>query len=43
VEIADLPGGGIAVRDSHNPHFTALRYPAEEWHAFRQGMLDGAL
>lgn len=43
VEIADLPGGGIAMRDSKNPAFPALRYTAEEWQAFRQGVLDGAL
>jgi len=43
VEITDLPGGGIALRDSRNPHLPALRYTAEEWSAFRQGVIDGAL
>ncbi|MGI5337676.1 DUF397 domain-containing protein [Streptomyces sp. CA-181903] len=43
VEIADLPGGGVAVRDSKNPDRTDLRYTAEEWAAFRSGMLNGTL
>jgi hypothetical protein len=43
VEIADLPGGGIAVRDGKNSHLPALRYTAAEWQAFRQGVLDGTL
>ncbi len=43
VEITDLPGGAVAIRDSKNPHRAPLRYTAEEWDAFRQGILDGAL
>lgn len=43
VEITDLPGGGVALRDSKNPSFPALRYTAEEWDAFRAGMIEGAL
>nr|WP_202487283.1 DUF397 domain-containing protein [Streptomyces sp. SID8354] len=43
VEITDLPGGGIAVRDSKTPEKEALRYTAEEWNAFRQGLIDGLL
>lgn len=43
VEIADLPGGGVALRDSKNTHLPALRYTAEEWQAFRRGVIDGAL
>jgi len=43
VEITDLPDGGIALRDSKNPAFPALRYTAEEWKAFRQGVIDGTL
>ncbi len=43
VEIADLPGDGIAVRDSKNPHRPDLRYTADEWAAFRSGIINGAL
>ncbi|MDT0445288.1 DUF397 domain-containing protein [Streptomyces johnsoniae] len=43
VEITDLPGGAVAIRDSKNPHRAPLRYTAEEWQAFRQGILDGTL
>ncbi|MDT3396274.1 DUF397 domain-containing protein [Streptomyces sp. B1866] len=43
VEITDLPGGGVAVRDSKHPERDALRYTADEWTAFRQGVLDGLL
>ena len=43
VEVANLPGGGIALRDSKNPSFPALRYTAEEWDAFRKGVIAGDL
>ncbi|TDC21150.1 DUF397 domain-containing protein [Streptomyces sp. 8K308] len=43
VEIADLPGGGVAIRDSKHPEREALRYTAEEWSAFRRGVIEGAL
>ncbi|MEU5437242.1 DUF397 domain-containing protein [Streptomyces sp. NPDC020719] len=43
VEITDLPGGGIAVRDSKNPHLEPLRFTATEWNAFRTGVLGGEL
>lgn len=43
VEITDLPGGGIAVRDSKNTHLPELRYSATEWQAFRRSLLDGTL
>ncbi|WP_049573994.1 DUF397 domain-containing protein [Streptomyces sp. SBT349] len=43
VEITDLPGGAVALRDSKNPGREALRYTAEEWEAFRQGIIDGSL
>ncbi|WP_030590276.1 DUF397 domain-containing protein [Streptomyces anulatus] len=39
VEIADLPDGGRAVRDSKNPERAALRFTASEWAAFRAGVL----
>ncbi len=43
VEITDLPGGGVAVRDSKNPGKEPLRYTADEWDAFRQGVIAGVL
>lgn len=43
VEITDLPGGGIAVRDSKNTHREPLRFDAAEWAAFRQAMTTGEL
>ena len=39
VEITDLPGGGVAVRDSKRTSMELLRFDAAEWAAFRQGML----
>ncbi|WKX72114.1 DUF397 domain-containing protein [Streptomyces sp. XD-27] len=43
VEITDLPGGAVAIRDSKNPERPALRYTAEEWTAFRRAVIEGAL
>jgi uncharacterized protein DUF397 len=43
VEVADLPGGGKAVRDSKRPEIEALRYTAAEWAAFREGVIAGEL
>ncbi|GAB3113430.1 hypothetical protein GCM10027160_17360 [Streptomyces calidiresistens] len=43
VEINDLPGGGIAVRDSKNPHLQPLGYTATEWSMFRRAMMSGEL
>lgn len=43
VEVAELPGGARAVRDSKNPHLPALRYTAAEWAAFRAGIIAGEL
>jgi hypothetical protein len=43
VEITDLPGGGVAVRDSKNPHKEPLRYDATEWAMFREAMVSGEL
>ena len=43
VEVADLPDGAKAVRDSKNPHLPALRYTAAEWAAFRAGVIAGEL
>lgn len=43
VEIAHIPGGGVALRDSKNRQRHDLRYTAEEWDAFRKGIIEGAL
>ncbi|GAB2821425.1 DUF397 domain-containing protein [Streptomyces sp. NPDC054796] len=40
VEIAHLPGGGVAMRNSKDPE-TVLRYTAAEWNAFVLGARDG--
>ncbi|MFF1647116.1 DUF397 domain-containing protein [Streptomyces sp. NPDC058240] len=39
VEIAELPGGGRAVRDSKNPDRAPLCFTATEWAAFRVGVI----
>jgi hypothetical protein len=41
VEVAELPGGVIAVRDSRHPGGPALVYSAAEMTAFIQGVKDG--
>jgi hypothetical protein len=41
VEIAALPGGGVAVRDSKDPDGPSLRFTAAEWSAFADGMAAG--
>jgi hypothetical protein len=43
LEIADLPGCGVAIRDFKHPERESLRYTADEWHAFRRNAIDGAL
>ncbi|WP_328680925.1 DUF397 domain-containing protein [Streptomyces sp. NBC_00343] len=43
VEIAQLPAGGRAVRDSKDPGRAALRFTASEWTAFRKGVVTGRL
>lgn len=40
VEIADLPGGAVAMRSSLDPG-TVLRYTEAEWQAFVLGARDG--
>jgi hypothetical protein len=37
VEVAHLPTGGRAVRDSKNPDGPALTFTTEEWNAFVAG------
>jgi hypothetical protein len=41
VEVADLDGGGRAVRDSKNPTGAALMVTATEWAAFTLGIRAG--
>jgi proteasome lid subunit RPN8/RPN11 len=43
VEVAELPEGARAVRDSKNPEREPLRFTAAEWAAFRQGVISGEL
>lgn len=41
VEVANLPGGGRAVRDSKDPNGPILRFTSSEWSAFLRGANDG--
>lgn len=41
VEVADLPDGGRAVRDSKDPTGPALIFTPAEWAAFTAGVRDG--
>jgi hypothetical protein len=41
VEVADLPAGGRAVRDSKNRTGPALMFTAAEWSAFTAGVRAG--
>lgn len=41
LEVAELPGGGIAVRDSRSPDGTALIYTQAEMAVFLQDAKDG--
>jgi hypothetical protein len=41
VEVADLPGGGRAVRDSKNPAGGMLSFNAHEWACFIDGAKNG--
>lgn len=41
VEVAPMPGGGVAVRDSKDPQGPILRFTAAEWAAFADGMAAG--
>jgi hypothetical protein len=41
VELAPLPDGGVAVRDSKDPSGPSLRFTAAEWSAFANGMAVG--
>ncbi|MFD9950658.1 DUF397 domain-containing protein [Nonomuraea sp. NPDC059023] len=41
VEVADLPEGGRALRDSKDPGGSVLRFTHGEWEAFKLGMAAG--
>ncbi|MFI0543937.1 DUF397 domain-containing protein [Streptomyces sp. WSLK1-3] len=41
VEVAALPDGARAVRDSKNPGHEPLRFTASEWAAFQKGVATG--
>lgn len=41
VEVADLAGGGRAVRDSKDPSGPMLRFTSGEWNAFADGVKNG--
>ena len=38
VEVAKMPGGRRALRDSKNPHGPALLFSANQWQAFTRGI-----
>lgn len=41
VEVANLPGGHIGVRDSKDTEGPVLRFTPGEWHAFLGGVRNG--
>lgn len=41
VQCARTPDGGMAVRDSKDPHSPILRFTATEWQAFVAGVHNG--
>jgi hypothetical protein len=41
VEVAHLPGGGVAVRDSKNRDHAPHVYTRPEWEAFLSGVRNG--
>ncbi|GAA0835873.1 DUF397 domain-containing protein [Streptosporangium amethystogenes subsp. fukuiense] len=41
VEVAALPGGGQAVRDSKDPCGPVLKFTSDEWSAFVSGVRNG--
>jgi Domain of unknown function (DUF397) len=43
VEVAALPDGGRAVRDSKDPGGPVLAFAAGHWEAFVRGIKDGGL
>jgi Domain of unknown function (DUF397) len=41
VEVSDLPGGTIGVRNSREREGPVLRFTQDEWHAFLGGVREG--
>lgn len=41
VEVANLPGGRIGVRNSRDSEGPVLRFTSDEWHAFLGGARNG--
>ena len=41
VEVASMPGGQVAVRDSKNINGAVLRFTPSEWNAFLGGVRNG--
>ena len=41
VEVADLPGRTIGLRNSRDPEGPVLRFTPDEWHAFLGGAQNG--
>jgi hypothetical protein len=41
VEVAEIGGGAVALRDSKNPDRADIRFTPDEWAAFREGVRDG--
>jgi uncharacterized protein DUF397 len=41
VELAILPGGRVAMRDSKDPSGPVLQFTLGEWHAFLGGVQNG--
>jgi len=41
VEVSDLPGGGVGVRNSRDREGLVLRFTPDEWHAFLGGVYKG--
>jgi Domain of unknown function (DUF397) len=41
VEMAVLPGDGVAVRNSRHPEGLALIFTGAQWHAFIHGVASG--
>lgn len=43
VEVADLPDGGMAVRDTKDHDGAMLRFSAEAWREFTSAIKDGRI
>lgn len=41
VEVANLPGDTVGVRNSRDPEGPVLRFTPDEWHAFLGGARNG--